>query len=542
MLAAQFGAGTSPATNFLFDGLSASAGYIRITAAANLAAGIYWGGTRGYSLQERYDLTGTPFTLHDELNNVDRFSLDTSGGWYFPGPVTTSTLTVQGSGFSVGGSTFIVAGGSATLADNLNAGSLGIQNAATFIGSMTAKGALNGVGIATGTSVAGSMYGNGNNGSPEGVLSSSVAVYEADRGIRTTSATLTGTGLFDLTLSSGLRFVTTTTGIVWADGSTSTSASSGGATGPQGQAGSPAGTLGYVRDDFTNLLTGSVKTFTLTYVPSANSEQVNLDGHILKPTTDYALVGNVVTMTTAPVVACSPSFGYSNCTGAFFVQYATGATGVNAFILNSTQGVSGFDTIYATFTFSTGSYLVMGPQVYSSTLTFSSGTFVNGWNTVAVASGTNVSVLFFYGFVSTMTYTVDCHGLKRTAGGVNFQTSGDTGANYDDYLIGSVGTNALTNSQLASQTSARLTGVSLGIENLGAFKFTIEIRTMFGSTKMIWVDGDAQYRESAANQEFCSIHDQYRGATALSSIRLFATAGTFDMICTVKAFFTNLNN
>lgn len=93
----QIGAGTAPSSNFYFDGLSGSgSGYVRIGAGVNQATGYYWGGTRGYSLQERYDLTGTPFTLHDELNNVDRFYLDTSGAWYLPLSVTVGTFTSLG--------------------------------------------------------------------------------------------------------------------------------------------------------------------------------------------------------------------------------------------------------------------------------------------------------------------------------------------------------------------------------------------------------------------------------------------------------------
>lgn len=137
MLAAQFGAGTTPSTNFLFDGLSTTAGYIRIAAGTNLATGYYWGGTRGYSMQERYDLATTPFTLHDELNNVDRFSLDTSGGWYYPASVTISSLTVLSASVGISGAT-----------ENVNASMIGNGSLGASLGvSPSSVAVLNGSGF-----------------------------------------------------------------------------------------------------------------------------------------------------------------------------------------------------------------------------------------------------------------------------------------------------------------------------------------------------------------------------------------------------------
>lgn len=138
MLAAQFGAGTTPSTNFLFDGLSAGSAYARVTAGTNLATGYYWGGTRGYSMQERYDLTGTPFTLHDELNNVDRFYLDTSGAWYFPLSTTVSSLTVLSASVGISGATenvnaSMIGNGSLGASLGVSPSSVAVLNASGFI-------------------------------------------------------------------------------------------------------------------------------------------------------------------------------------------------------------------------------------------------------------------------------------------------------------------------------------------------------------------------------------------------------------------------
>jgi hypothetical protein len=110
-------------------------------------------------------------------------------------------------------------------------------------------------------------------------------------------------------------------------------------------AGINAGTLGFVSDNLLGQVTGSQKSFNLTYTPSPNSEQVILDGLILSGTSDYTLVANVVTLTTAPALN----------TAEFRVAYATGASGVNAFILNSSQTASGFNTFSGSNTFSSGS-------------------------------------------------------------------------------------------------------------------------------------------------------------------------------------------
>lgn len=506
MLAAQFGAGTSPSTNFLFDGLGSSSGFIRVGAAINLATGYYWGGTRGYSLQERYDLGPTPFTLHDELNNVDRFSLDTSGGWYFPGEITTSTLTVQGNAFSVGGSSFTVSAGSATVGYNLNVGSFGDSGSSTFIGSMTAKGAINGVGIATGAAIAASLYGDGNNGTPLGVLSSSAVVRESNLGIRIASATLTGTGngLFDLTISSGLQFLTTKTGIVWADGSTSTSAAGGaGPPGPAGPAGSPAGTLGYVRDNFLNLVTGSQKTFTLTYTPSANSEQINLDGTILSGTSDYTLAANVITMTTAPAIACTGG-APSNCTSAFFVQYATGATGVNAFILGSTQQVTGATTFYGLVNIAGTSNI---SWLFASSQTFTAVTSI----AVGLPASTNLH------------YQCDLEMTQNTNTGfvTGYFNNDQTAGHYKRGIVGNNPAGAITtvsNSDTKFMVSDGGNGVLSG-QNLSAW---LDIPTNGATTSM---HGTSSWTDVNSNYSVVTLSASY--ATAAATTLYFATsAGT----------------
>ena len=290
-------------------------------------------------------------------------------------------------------------------------------------GVQVATGTILAPGISTGAAVNGSMFGDGNGPTPLGVLSSSAVVRESNLGIRIASATLTGTGngLFDLTLSSGMRFTGTTTGIVWADGSTSTSAAGGaGPAGPAGPAGSPAGTLGYVLDKFLAQANGSQKTFTLTFTPSSNSEHVNLDGHILSGTSDYTLVNNVVTMTTAPATACTVA-APSNCTSLFQVDYATGATGVNAFILNSSQTVSGTNTFTSTFTL-LGSTVVANNVIHNSVC-------VNNF------SASTANQLFSVGYATVTITTSGTDPLRVTYSGMLGNTSGGGNQGCASFLV-----------------------------------------------------------------------------------------------------------
>jgi hypothetical protein len=129
--------------------------------------------------------------------------------------------------------------------------------------------------------------------------------------------------------------------------------------------GGTAGTLGFIADNFLNLANGVTKTFTLTYTPSLYSEHVVLDGIVLSGTSDYVLTGNSLALTTAPATACTGAAA-TNCTSEFNVRYATGATGVNAFILNSTQTVSGATTFTGAVTFSSSTVLPI--RISSSTI------------------------------------------------------------------------------------------------------------------------------------------------------------------------------
>lgn len=405
MLAAQFGAGTSPSTNFLFDGLSVGSSYARVTAGTNLAAGYYWGGARGYSLQERYDLTGTPFTLHDELNNVDRFSLDTSGGWYFPGSVTASSFTALGTGFKGALQGNATTATSATTAGTITGNITPAQvDGSTYtaaialkapLASPTFTGTVNGAaGVFTGTFTAGGF-------ASAGSIIASSGTFTAN-----------GTAQYSVLTSSGIL---ANAGDICA-GTKCLSTAGTGATGPAGPPGSPAGTLGFITDNFLGLANGVTKTFTLTYTPSANSENVILDGTLLSPTSDYVLTTNSIALTTAPAKACTGS-APSNCTSSFYVRYSTGASGVNAFILNSSQTVSGLPTFAGGLINSNTNFQSAMPWV-------ASGTFAN----VSCATFTVLVSSVNWWIEYNMTITATTGHLKW-----NFIAGANTdfGANYN---------------------------------------------------------------------------------------------------------------
>lgn len=122
-------------------------------------------------------------------------------------------------------------------------------------------------------------------------------------------AALTGTGaaVYDITLSSGIQFINSTTGIKWQDGTISTTAQSGptGATGATGAVG-PASTITVrgVVDNFLGSVNGSQATFTLSQSPASTSVvHVVLDGLVQYNPTDYTMSGTVITMLTAPASA-----------------------------------------------------------------------------------------------------------------------------------------------------------------------------------------------------------------------------------------------
>jgi hypothetical protein len=106
-------------------------------------------------------------------------------------------------------------------------------------------------------------------------------------------------------------------------------------------AASTLGTIGFLSDNFLAQANGTNKSFTLTTTPSLNSEHVVLDGTVLSGTSDYTLSGVTLTLTTAPVTACT-SAKPNNCTSEFFVKYASGAVlASNAAVLNATQTFTG---------------------------------------------------------------------------------------------------------------------------------------------------------------------------------------------------------
>ncbi len=543
MLAAQFGAGTSPSTNFLFDGLGTAGAYVRISAAVNDATGYYWGGTRGYSMQERYDLSGTPFTLHDELNNVDRFYLDTSGEFYFPVGITFSSGTSLGA----------IKAASANLAS------------------------LSGLGLSTGAVTDITMGGNGNGASPLGVNFSTITTALAGKAAAFTgisSACAAGYYLSTMTVTNGivtgggcmLAGTGSGGGIVFATATLSTDGTGfapvaklnldatvfkystntfgqafltalpgpTGATGPQGPGG--AGVIGFVQDKFLGLANGVTKVFTLTYTPSNGSEHVKLDGHILSGTSDYTLVTNVVTMTTAPATACTGA-APSNCTSEFEVDYATGATGVNAFILNSSQTVSGSNTDTGQWTFAAGSTVTISTQdvsIIAGTITVSNLPIVNGLDYVIASTITPVGgsgQIIFGGLNSSSgTYSIDGHvNLVGVAQNFYLRFGGDVGGNYQ-YVVQEIETSGSSGVQNGTSVGfCQLNFLGATVPSGEYFNFHInDIRLIDSRADADWI---ASYDISAGGTDHYSVRGfcKYKGSSNIKIISISTSAnGLFN--------------
>ena len=311
------------------------------------------------------------------------------------GPLTMlsgSTITISGSGFSVGGSSFTVVGGSAAVAYGLTAvggtftGPVTVAGAASFGGSMSVNTVPQLTNAGPGQMLFNSSLNRGwqfrDNSINDLTMDNTGAAfaYGVSAGSVTTTSSVTASAFFgDGSHLSGISAgsfnggfvpnVTTfgssvtvadsvngilskssvTAGAFFGDGSHLTGIPGGGTT--------YMGSLGYIKDNFlaTGNVNGTNAVFTLSAIPSANSEEVILNSALLSPTSDYTLVGNTLTLTTAPAV----SNGLTGTT-AFFVKYSTGASGLNAFILNSTQTVSGRTTFQNGVMLSTGYFTVGG--------------------------------------------------------------------------------------------------------------------------------------------------------------------------------------
>lgn len=525
LFAGQFGAGTSPSTNFLFDGLGTAGGYVRIGAGTNQATGFYWGGARGYSMQERYDLTGTPFTLHDELNNVDRFYLDTSGGWYFPGSITASSGTFLNTGagqYALSLSTSITFAQSAGNGLGIRWGDGSISTTAASGGSGTstfpstgvyAGAGLAGAGIASNPLIVNQGTGFAFTASTFSVGGSTFSIAGGSAtfgyGITDKSETITGTGVgvYNLLLSSSIQFHqgTTAIGVQWGDGSVSTSAAgSQGPAGPAGAAGSPSGTLGFIQDKFLGLTNGVTKIFTLTYTPSSGSEHVKLDGHVLSGTSDYTLVTNVVTMTTAPATACTGAAPF-NCTSEFEVDYATGASGVNAVLQNSSFSVVGF---------ASGFLHVIGTATVSAVVSYT-------FNANDIIPGAVIS--------SSYSYRMYISGNNNTTGGLwEVRFNGNSGSNYF-YVNACPNTGGGSNTPSSESTTQGLLSDGNAVDAGDPVRGSIDFSSISPSSVLVYYSNDIVHNIGTANRDaHCVGGGHFNGSNAsLSSVTFLTSGGTF---------------
>ena len=181
-------------------------------------------------------------------------------------------------------------------------------------------------------------------------------------------------------------------------------------------------------------------------------------------------------------------------------------------------------------------------QVLSSTLTANSQ-FLNQWNTVAISSAVNVSAVFFYGFVTTTTYSIQCYGVKHTAGNLQWQSSGDTGSNYNFYAAAGQGTNGWTTTSGAAVAQGQFGGGGAAMADGGIFTLTLDdIHTWWGSKSKLFLHGKEEYLYLGNNQEIDVVGGSYFGANQFASLKIMNSAGTFDISCTVKQFYTTLNN
>lgn len=141
-----------------------------------------------------------------------------------------------------------------------------------------------------------------------------------------------------------------------------------------------SGTLAPITDFLLGQVNGTQKTFTLSNTPSfgptgTTSLDLKLDGLSLSATADYTLSGNVVTVTTAP-----PSSAVQ-----FEAHYLVNVSSLPAaFILNSTQTVSGSTTFSA-------SVILSSTVVMSSTLTVVGSGFSVGGSTLVVFSNGSIT-------------------------------------------------------------------------------------------------------------------------------------------------------
>lgn len=141
-----------------------------------------------------------------------------------------------------------------------------------------------------------------------------------------------GTTGFNIVLSSGINFLTQKTGIVWQDGSVSTSAVQGTA-GPAGPSGGVSTvTVAAMVDNFLGSVNGSQTSFMLRQAPASTSAvECILDGLQQYNPTDYSISGKVVTTVVAPASNSSEFFCkydiYTSTTSVGLIATGTSAGG-----------------------------------------------------------------------------------------------------------------------------------------------------------------------------------------------------------------------
>lgn len=140
--------------------------------------------------------------------------------------------------------------------------------------------------------------------------------------------TATGAAQYDLTLSTGMRFFGVRTGIVWQDGSVSTTAASSLA-GSNGAASTQ--TIAAVNDNFLSSVNGSQTAFTLSQSPASTSTvRLHRDGLVLMNPDDYTMTGTVINTAVAPAANTSEFWaGYLVYTSTYpgLLQSGAGAGG-----------------------------------------------------------------------------------------------------------------------------------------------------------------------------------------------------------------------
>lgn len=202
------------------------------------------------------------------------------------------------------------------------------------------------------------------------------------------------------------------------------------------------------------------------------------------------------------------------------------------------QGIKFNDGTTQTTAASTGQ---RGPTVYSSTLALNNGV-LNDWNLVGVSSFTGASSVYVYGLASTTTYRGECWIYNFTAGTLALQISGDTGANYKWHSWGQQGTNAFSHNSSASDTSGVLSYTTLAIADKTAFRLRfLSLGTVEMMDKKTVVSSEIQYEYDASNNITSGKnYISHTGAAALSSIRIFKSAGTITGRCIWEQFYKTL--